>query len=389
MYKKILIILSSFLTMLCLGSIYAFSIFVPYFKELYNYSTFKTQLIFGTHIMIFAITMLFVEKFEKKYGNSNIIRLSAFFFGLGYLLAYFSNGNFITAYLGIGIISAIGTGLGYFESLITPVKCYPNHKGLVTGISASGFALGSVVLTLITKKLFSLNFHLLEVFLFISITYFLVIFISSFLMDLKLNEKTIENQQNNIKLNILNSNFYKLFIGIFCGSFAGLLIIGNLKPIGKIYMLSDKIIIIALSAFALFNFLGRIIWGILSDSLGGNICILSSLILQAICMLSLGLVNLNDTSYVLLTKFIAFSFGANFVLYAKETAQIYGVDNVGKIYPYVFLGYVSGIFGPATGGYIYDKFGNYTYAMYISAILCLIGAISYIILNFKTSFKSS
>jgi OFA family oxalate/formate antiporter-like MFS transporter len=42
---------------------------------------------------------------------------------------------------------------------------------------------------------------------------------------------------------------------------------------------------------------------------------------------------------MILSIFMGFGFGGNFVLFAKETAQIFGVQKHGLIYPYVLLGY--------------------------------------------------
>jgi MFS transporter, OFA family, oxalate/formate antiporter len=55
--------------------------------------------------------------------------------------------------------------------------------------------------------------------------------------------------------------------------------------------------------------------------------------------------------YLLLAVLIGFGFGGNFVLFAKETANMYGVMNLATIYPYVFTGYaIAGIAGPLSGG---------------------------------------
>lgn len=74
---------------------------------------------------------------------------------------------------------------------------------------------------------------------------------------------------------------------------------------------------------------------------------------------------------------IGFGFGANFVLFARETAHIYGINQLGSVYPFVFLGYgLAGILGPVTGGLLFDLVGNYVFAAYIAAFISLIGSIT-------------
>ncbi len=84
---------------------------------------------------------------------------------------------------------------------------------------------------------------------------------------------------------------------------------------------------------------------------------------------------------------IGFGFGANFVLFARETATLYGANNLGYVYPYIFLGYgISGIIGPVTGGLIFDLSGSYSLAAYIAAILSITGAIVFLF-NFRKNLK--
>ncbi|HAE88224.1 TPA: MFS transporter, partial [Candidatus Marinimicrobia bacterium] len=62
----------------------------------------------------------------------------------------------------------------------------------------------------------------------------------------------------------------------------------------------------------------------------------------------------------------------------KETAQLFGVSNVGKVYPWVFLGYgIAGITGPLVGGWLSDIFGNYQYASLAAALISLGGGVTY------------
>mgnify|MGYP006281362851 FL=1 len=102
MSRKIHVVLS-FLIMLCLGSIYSWSIFVPELINDYGLKASQTQLVFGTVIGVFTITMIFAAKLMKKFGPRLVATLSGLLFGLGYLIAFFSNGSFFTLWVGIGL----------------------------------------------------------------------------------------------------------------------------------------------------------------------------------------------------------------------------------------------------------------------------------------------
>jgi OFA family oxalate/formate antiporter-like MFS transporter len=170
-----------------------------------------------------------------------------------------------------------------------------------------------------------------------------------------------------------DKRFIRLFVGIITGTFSGLLIIGNLKHIGLQYPIDYQILVLGITVFSIANFSGRLFWGWLNDFVSGRILIPLSLLLAGIFTLGIGYIQLNAYLYLLLAFFIGFIYAASFVIYANETAQIYGLNNLSRIYPFVFLGYgISGVIGPFTGGLLHDMFGNYQYPALVSSMLCII-----------------
>ncbi len=378
--KKILTVISSFLIMLCLGGVYAWSIVASELKK-YNFTASQSQLIFGLLIAIFTISMTFAGGIERKKGSKILGFLSAFFFTAGYIIAGMSKGNFFLILIGISLFAGIGTGFGYLASLTTPVKWFPEKKGLITGIAAAGFGLAATILSLIIEYLLEKGKDIFSIFIIIGLSYGLVITFFSFFLNTPASKET---SQVNKKLDfdfLKSSNFYKLFSGILMGTFAGLLIIGSLKPIGiSKNILDPKILAFAISVFAITNFLGRIIWGYISDHIGAKLTIIFALTFQAVSIFLLGNIPLTNTIYIIISALIGFGFGGNFVLFARETGQIYGVDKMATIYPYVFLGYgIAGILGPLTAGFLYDISKTYTIAIYIAALISLCGAILFTI----------
>lgn len=82
---------------------------------------------------------------------------------------------------------------------------------------------------------------------------------------------------------------------------------------------------------------------------------------------------------MVLSVLIGFGFGSNFVLFAKASATVFGVANLGLVYPYVFLGYaIAGIAGPFRG-YLYDLSGNFSAAIYLAALMSLAGSLLFLI----------
>jgi OFA family oxalate/formate antiporter-like MFS transporter len=326
--------------------------------------------------------MIFANKLAKKIKATILGYFSGLLFLFGYLLAALSNGNFLVITVGISLLAGIGTGLGYWVSLTIPVQWFPQRKGLITGIAAAGFGLGAFALSLVSEFILSKGATIFEMFAFVGLAYgLLIVFMSNFIHQPIINTKLEQEEQNKF---LSSPPFLMLFIGIFLGTFSGLLIIGNLKLIGEHNIISNHSLILGISLFAVANFLGRLIWGLLSDFFSATLTIFFALMLQSVSIILLNIILLNNTSYLILSVVIGFTFGANFVLFAKKTAQIFGLANLGKVYPYVFLGYaIAGIAGPLSGGLLFDNFHEYTYSILLAGIVSVSGSLLYLIYFLK------
>ena len=68
------------------------------------------------------------------------------------------------------------------------------------------------------------------------------------------------------------------------------------------------------------------------------------------------------------------------MLFAKETAQEFGVGNLGIVYPYIFVGYaIAGIAGPFSGGLLFDLTGSYSSAIILASVMSLAGSLLFLL----------
>ena len=377
--RKFFTLIASFVIMLCIGSVYAWSIIAAELIEAYGFSAFQSQVIFGTLIAIFPVTMIFAGIWGNRLKHRYFGCISGLLFLLGYLLAGSSNGSFVYIMFGLGILTGIATGFGYWVALTSPVQWFPQKKGFITGIAAAGFGLGAVFMSEWAELLMNLGYTVLELFKIIGIVYGgLILLFSNLIYQIPKPVDQFSEPIQLIKV-ISTSIFRKLSMGLFLGTFAGLLIIGSLGMIGGQYNISDHILVVGVVLFALANFAGRISWGFISDYIGAAPSIFSALILQSLSIFSLSVISVTESTYLILASLIGFGFGGNFVLFAKETAQVFGVDKLGIVYPYVFMGYAfAGVFGPISGGYLYDISGSFLYAIILASFMSLMGSLLFL-----------
>ena len=103
------VVLGAILIQLCLGAIYAWSVFTkPLFDS--GWSRTETQAVFSAGLALFAIVMVIAGRIMPKIGPKKLAMAGGFVLGLGYLLAGLLGGtNFWAIFIFIGIIGGSGT----------------------------------------------------------------------------------------------------------------------------------------------------------------------------------------------------------------------------------------------------------------------------------------
>jgi OFA family oxalate/formate antiporter-like MFS transporter len=367
MNNRWLVLVAGCLIQTVLGGIYAWSTFVPYLLKDYGIGIGQCGFIFGLTILMFTSAMIFAGRVLVKKGPRFTALIAAGLFMFGYLLASFSKGSVPLLFLSLGIIMGSGIGFGYVCPLSVGMKWFPDKKGLVTGVAVAGFGAGAVLLSSIAEHFLQSGLDVLMFFRWFGICSGVILLSAAML----LSEPPSATCNTSIKHDmsaVFTWPFYLNLIGIFSGTFAGLLIIGNLTPIILEAGLTEKQAALSVSIFAIGNGAGRIIWGRLFDNWGYK-CIPLSLgsfaFATALLLLS------PPAWFIMFTvSLIGFCFGANFVIYASAISRFFGTVSFPCLYPICFMAYgIAGVIGPGLGGYLADSTGRYNTSIYICIAL--------------------
>ncbi len=365
---------ASVLIQTCIGGLYAWSEFVPALKTAHNLTTAQTQLVFGCLIAVFTVSMVCAGRLLNRLSPAWVAGAGGILFGGGYLTASCSGGNFYLLLLGIGLLAGLGTGFCYVCPLAICAKWFPERKGLATGIAVAGFGGGAVVLAYLGEILFSRGLDVLAVFRWIGLLYGGLILLAALPLRLPPSQEE-PGEAIRFAALVRDRYFWGLSLGMLAGTFAGLLVIGNLKLLILSRGIDSAAATAAISAFAVSNALGRVAWGWGADRLRARAVPLSLAFLAGSLLLT-GVLLHSRVGAVGLSALIGFGFGACFVVYAAQVGSHYGVDHVGAVYPLVFLAYgLSGLIGPWAGGAIYDSTKSYMGSILASAVIVICGAV--------------
>jgi OFA family oxalate/formate antiporter-like MFS transporter len=374
--KRYLVLTASVLIQFCFGSVYAWSVFVPALRESFGFSATQTQLIFGTAVASFGAMFVFSGYFYRKLGPRLLIISGALFFVTGYVLASFSDGVFVRLWLGMGLLAGVAVGLGYLAPLVACMHWFPQQRGLITGICVGGFGAGAILVSSLAEHMLTAGMNVLVFWRIMGITYSAVIILCSLFVSLP-KDAAEEEKHAGVPLRDLlrMREYWGMTIGLFAGTFAGLLIIGSLKPIGMENGLTSAMATTGVCVFAIGNASGRVIAGWVYDRLG-RITIPIALLWMSLWVFLL----VPSTKWEILYKVVAIcigiGFGSAFVVFLARVAESFGKERVSSVYPIVYAAYVvSGTLGPAAGGLLRDSTNSYTSAVMAAAFIPLLGAV--------------
>jgi len=371
MRNRWVVLAASVVTQTILGGVYAWSTFVPALIEDYGLNNAGSSFIFGLTIGVFTVSMTFAGRLLKEKGPRLTATISAVLYITGYLLASVSGGNYPILLVSLGGITGAGIGFGYVGPLSVGMKWFPDRKGLITGIAVAGFGGGAVILSTVAGVFIDSGLDVLVFFRLMGIILGTVLLLSAQCMsEPKSYGRQKQSQQVNLIREISSPQFLLITAGLFSGTFAGLLVIGNLVPIVRSSGLSVVEAVAAVSVFAVGNAVGRVTWGHIFDRFGFP-SIPASLILLGLFISALFLY-LPVWSILIATSLIGFGFGGCFVIYASAVSRHYGVDAFPILYPLSFLGYgAAGIIGPVIGGGLADLTGSFESALGLSVLLLI------------------
>lgn len=347
---------------LTLGIAYIWSVFqTGIANSIFNGDNAAASLTFSLLLATLTIGSVFGGRLTTKYSTRIVVFIGGIILSLGFFIA-----SFVTAsnpwllWVTYGIMGGIGMGFTYSTTIACAQKWYPHKKGLITGIIVSALGFGGVVFTPIVEALISyfggVGIGETKTFMALSLVFLVVCTFGSlfmknppagYKMDAVVSKKATANAVKKIKgakdylpTEMLRTpQFYLITATFALACIGGLMMIGFAKPIAVARGLSETATIGVL-AISMFNSLGRLLWGIISDKLGRKNTIM--ILLSGTAVLSL-LVNAVTGYWIyVLIALIGFFYGGLLSTFPSLTADLFGAKYMATNYGFVLLGFGTG-----------------------------------------------
>ncbi|PLY11175.1 MAG: MFS transporter [Arcobacter sp.] len=370
---------------ICIGSVYAWSVYVKPIQMQMSWNLTDVTIAFSIAIFFLGLSAALMGKFVEKNGPRVSALIAAAFFGIGTMgsgLAIMMESKLLL-YFFYGVLGGCGLGIGYISPVSTLVKWFPDKRGMATGLAIMGFGFasaiwGPTIKILIEKVGISNTFFILGFF------YFVIMSLSAlylqapnkdympekFKKKLQEGKKKIKEDLANLGLNeaVKTPRFYGLWLMLFINVTCGIAIIGVASP-----LLQEVVGISALAAAAavglmgIFNGAGRIVWASLSDYLTRPVVYIIFFFTQAIAFYMLPSIT-EVIIFQFVLYFIMSCYGGGFASIPAYIGDIFGTKELGAIHGYILTAWAAaGLVGPLIISIVKDITGSYSQTLYVFA----------------------
>ena len=426
--------------------LYAFSVFIkPLMKE-FGWTVPEVAMAYALICLIFGLLTFPAGRISDKYGPRNVVLFGGLFMAFGFFMvstitppdaAALAAGDpaakavakkaLYLLYLYYGVICGIGGAMVYLPPIATAPKWWPDKKALATGFTVVGLGLGSFIMAPLATGLIERFGSALPVFKYIGMVMAVMVVLAALCLKLPpagykpagwnppapansaggghtaYRDYTYEEAKS-------TPQFWLLWIAYFCGSFAGLMVIGliakhgidamsaafvlknSLKAASEIPAEEAKIIAMAAagapSVLAVFNAAVRIMVGPLADRIGTKQIFVVLFALQTIAMVLLFPAGSSAAMLAACAGLIGWNYGAMFTLFPATLLQYYGPTAQGSNYGLLFTAWgIAGFCGPYFGGLLQAKTGSFFVPFIASAVV--LGVAVIILLSLKAPEKKT
>jgi OFA family oxalate/formate antiporter-like MFS transporter len=404
---------------LFLGTIYAWSYFQQLLVDTYGWANTQVAWTFSLAICFLGLAAAWGGTNLPRFGPGKLSAAGGVLFGAGYLLAAAALRwrCLPLLYLGYGVVGGTGLGLAYVTPVATVAKWFPDKKGLATGLVIMGFGFGALLMSKLIAPAFYRwsDGNLVTVFLWLGICFMAAILLGAAALRnpppgylpprLRVTHgrpgpqspdtaegipaagrsPTSSPVESREAVAIFSRRFVLMWLIFFCNIVAGISIISFQSPLFQDLWrrveptLSAESLagygatLIAVSA--LFNGVGRMFWGALSDRIGRLLAFRLMLASQLAAFLLL-VVTGNPWLFGVLICYILLCYGGGFGTMPAFVLDVFGPRRMAQAYGVILTAWsAGGVVGPQIVAFLKDRYAGHaaSHAFFVGAGFLAVG----------------
>jgi MFS transporter, OFA family, oxalate/formate antiporter len=376
---------------LCIGSVYAYSVFQEPLHALHGWSKQQVTLAFSLAIVFLGLTAATGGATMRRLGPRRCALLAAAGWGGGLALAGLGVwlGWLWLFWLGYGVIGGIGLGLGYAPPVTALILWFPDRRGLATGMAVCGFGFAAMIAAPAANALMN---HLGAprtgvplTFVVLGLGYGVAILFASLGLRMPASAAAVaagkpgfgnpgavnpgarpiagsmDATQLTAHQAVRTARFWLLWTMFFLNICAGITLISLASPMGQdVYHLTPAQAAVLVGLIGIANGAGRLGWSTASDFLGRPATYILMFALQLTLFAVLPAVASAGAFEACLVVILT-CYGAGFAVGPAFLADMFGTRHAGAIYGLLLTAWsAAGLAGPQLGALLRQTTGSYT-----------------------------
>jgi MFS family permease len=406
-----IIALAGVVVMICLGTVYSWSLFTQPLIAAFRWSNTQTTFTFALAIFFLGVGAIIGGRWQDRAGPRPVTVTGVLMWAAGNILAGIGTASLGAwwIYLTYGILGGLGLGLGYVTPVATVAKWFPDRRGLGTGLVVMGFGLGAFFFNNIIRALppFAAMANeaakvlqirgtgitaaalssggvstLMRTFIGSGIVFAILGGLCALLLVNPPAGYTRPGAVAAVAARVRDyppsealrtPQFWALWAMLFLNVTAGILFISNAVPIMRELTGAPPATALAVYGFiAVFNGIGRFFWGAISDRIGRNLTYVLIYGTQAIIFFVVGGIH-SLPLVTILFAIVLLDYGGGFGTMPSFTADYFGTKYMGINYGWILLAWgVAGIVGPIFVSIVKDVTGSFTGALPVTGVVLVV-----------------
>lgn len=384
------IAIAAVIMQVCLGSVYAWSVFTKPLMALEPWTLTQVSATFTMAMACLGIGTVIGGAWQDRVGPRIVSTVAGISYGAGFLIAAWATQahSLIGIYLGYGLFGGLGMGMGYICPVATITKWFPDKRGLMTGAAVMGFGAGALVMSPIAARLI-ISMGVASTFVTFGLVYLVVIvFAAQFYVNPPQGwrpegwlprtavAKAACETDYTVKEALKTGRFWLLWAMISLNTSAGIAIMSQASPLAQqqigVSVVEASTIV---GIISIFNAAGRVLWALVSDWIGRWQVYFILFAIQVFLFFTLP--NLHQVGwYTISVCAIALCYGGGFGVMPSFTADFFGSRYMGGIYGWILLGWgFAAIPSPLLIAHVRQTTGTYEYAIFTIGFVMMISLI--------------
>lgn len=353
-----------------LGSIHAFSVFIPQWEGLQGADRANVSLIYSAALVSLTIAVLFGYRVYQRLSPFAMFATVGILGALG-LASAAGSSSLASLYLTYGLIFGGANGLGYGYALQLSGQAAASHRGLAMGLITAFYAVGATASPLLFVFLIRRGGNSLALGVMSAIVLVVALAAAALVRWSRARYKSEPTLENRALSPTLGRARVLLWVAYGSAVAAGLMVIGHAYGIAEWLGLDASSATWATTIVAFGNMLGGFSAGYYSDRLSSRVLLRFLPLFTSMGLLLLAWPQ-GGTWFLVFVGLglVGYCYGAIIAVFPVAVADVYGALAAPRIYGQIFTAWgLAGLFAPWVSGWLFDQTGTYTVALLIAVLL--------------------